>query len=183
MRHSSREGMQAGGIGLSRPTWHHHLTRPYIPQYVYLPPASFHRTYPSYPKWCSLCNDFGTVLVLCCTCRVAICVKTKDTPYGCLRWDKAIDDDSFVFYCVFCSCANVGPCPVCVSHAFTLIRVLMGPDPAPPYRPIEQAGKAQCTLQVRPTHPHHRGNMAPEGGTFDLCGDSVQEPPTGILRP
>lgn len=54
------------------------------------------------PKWCSLCNDFGELLVLCAGCRVAICSQTIDSSAGCLGWNKDTGKDSFVFYCPYC---------------------------------------------------------------------------------
>lgn len=64
------------------------------------------------PKWCSLCNDFGSMLVLCCGCRVGMCVKTHETGLGCFGWSEEIEKDSFVFYCICCAWAKVGECPV-----------------------------------------------------------------------
>ena len=74
---------------------------------------TFH-TYSSPAKqWCSLCNDFGGQLVLCNGCRVAICVKSRNTLVGCLEWDAIINDEDFIFFCPFCTWSAVAPCPVC----------------------------------------------------------------------
>ena len=68
-------------------------------------------------QWCSICNDFGSILMLCCTCRVGICIKSRATTYGCLIRDKKIEDDTFIFYCIFCCWSKRRVCPVCV-HVF-----------------------------------------------------------------
>jgi hypothetical protein len=54
-------------------------------------------------KWCAVCNDFGSLLVLCVECRVGICVKTWDTLSGCLEWHELIEDDKLIYYCPWCA--------------------------------------------------------------------------------
>ena len=66
------------------------------------------------PKWCSLCNDFGSLLVLCVGCRVAICVKTHETLNGCLEWDLCLEEPDFVYYCPYCARASESLSPVCM---------------------------------------------------------------------
>jgi len=65
-------------------------------------------------KWCSLCNDFGSLLVLCAGCRVAICVKTHESLNGCLEWDVSIESPDFVYYCPYCARTLDEITPVCV---------------------------------------------------------------------
>jgi hypothetical protein len=53
-------------------------------------------------QWCSLCNDFGSLMALCVACRVSICIKTRHTLTGCLEWNTCIDDNNFVYHCPYC---------------------------------------------------------------------------------
>jgi len=55
------------------------------------------------PQWCSLCSDFGALLLLCAACRVGICVRTQSTTGGCLVWDERMLSPDLVFYCLFCT--------------------------------------------------------------------------------
>jgi hypothetical protein len=64
------------------------------------------------PQWCSLCNDIGSILVLCSGCRVGICLLTHQTVYGCLRWQEGIENDDFIFLCPFCAWKTDDECSV-----------------------------------------------------------------------
>ena len=65
------------------------------------------------PKWCSVCEDFGDVMVLCSHCRVSICVKTLDTISGCVAWESRIEDPDFVYVCPWCARKSQERSPVC----------------------------------------------------------------------
>ena len=65
------------------------------------------------PQWCTYCTNFGTVLVLCASCRIGLCVRTKDSPTGCLQWDGRIDDDDFIYHCPWCTWNTDKISPVC----------------------------------------------------------------------
>jgi hypothetical protein len=64
-----------------------------------------HASLSDYPltQWCSLCKDFGALLLLCATCRVGICVRTQGTTGGCLKWDRRMMSPDLIFYCMFCT--------------------------------------------------------------------------------
>jgi hypothetical protein len=70
-------------------------------------------------QWCSLCDDFSTILVLCTGCQVGLCLKTVETLTGCLEWSAAVDDRTFVYYCHFCTWKRDIPC-------ITFLRVRVG---------------------------------------------------------
>lgn len=94
------------GTVLSPHIWHHQPIQRNTLRFVAFQP--FPQCLAHSPKWCSLCGDLGTILVLCSGCRVAVCVKSRDTIYGCLRWSAEIETDDFVFYCQYCSWARRG---------------------------------------------------------------------------
>jgi hypothetical protein len=71
------------------------------------------------PKWCSTCNDFGSLLVLCAGCRVAICVKTRYTLSGCVEWHGSIEHVDFIYYCPYCGRTLKMISPVCVARSTT----------------------------------------------------------------
>jgi len=54
-------------------------------------------------QWCSLCGDFGALLLLCASCRVGICVRTRGTTGGCLIWHEKMTRQNLIFNCLFCS--------------------------------------------------------------------------------
>jgi len=55
-------------------------------------------------QWCTFCNDFAAILILCAGCAIGLCVKTTDHPTGCIEWNPKIDDDpDLVFYCPYCA--------------------------------------------------------------------------------
>ena len=54
-------------------------------------------------QWCSFCNEFGGELVLCAGCRIALCRRAPDQPGGCVKWCRQMEDDDFVFHCLFCT--------------------------------------------------------------------------------
>jgi hypothetical protein len=66
------------------------------------------------PKWCSFCNDFGSILILCMTCRVGICLWNWETNSGCVEWDPRIDADDFIYNCPFCAWWSNIATQVCV---------------------------------------------------------------------
>ena len=64
-------------------------------------------------QWCSICEDFGTLLVLCSRCRVSICVKSQETSVGCAKWDPIIEDPTFIYICPWCATQSTGLSMVC----------------------------------------------------------------------
>ena len=71
------------------------------------------------PKWCSICNDFGEILVLCAGCRVGVCVAGRGTSGGCFEYNPRIQSQDFVFYCPYCATARKKACQVRVGTATT----------------------------------------------------------------
>jgi len=85
----------------------------------YMPPSEDPNDYPAvsdalssipgpsdagpHRQWCSLCGDFGALLLLCVSCRVCICVRTRGTTGGCLIWDEKMMRQNLIFNCLFCS--------------------------------------------------------------------------------
>lgn len=69
------------------------------------------------PQWCSVCEDFGTQLVLCGSCRVGICVKLEDSAVGCLRWDPLIEDPKFIYTCPWCAAGTAELSQVCATQS------------------------------------------------------------------
>ena len=53
--------------------------------------------------WCSICNDFGSTLILCAECRVTACMETMGTGIGCVAWDDTAFDDNFMYICPYCA--------------------------------------------------------------------------------
>jgi hypothetical protein len=103
--------MQAENIGMSLHTWRHQMTPRAIQWCVHL--ALCPMGSADVQKWCSLCNDFSPLLVLCVGCRVAVCVKTDDTQRGCLAWHESITLETFVYYCPYCGWSLQQRSPVC----------------------------------------------------------------------
>lgn len=68
------------------------------------------------PQWCSLCTDYGSLMILCVSCRVGICSTTPEFGSGCLEWQPIIDLDDFIFYCPYCAKADKKACLVSVSQ-------------------------------------------------------------------
>jgi hypothetical protein len=64
-------------------------------------------------KWCSFCNDFGKTLVLCSTCRVGVCVRTRGESSGCLLWEPHFGDPKFIFECHHCAPTDPVTLAVC----------------------------------------------------------------------
>jgi len=58
---------------------------------------------PNLLQWCSLCNDFGELLILCAGCRVAVCSSSLESGASCLQWSHETKKDDFVYYCPFCT--------------------------------------------------------------------------------
>lgn len=102
--------MTTGGTGWSLHIWRHRRIRCYTPLFVVSP--LFHIAWLTTLQWCSLCNDVGSILVLCSQCRVGICLLTHETIYGCLRWQEGIYSDGFVFVCPFCAWLKEEQCSV-----------------------------------------------------------------------
>lgn len=65
-------------------------------------------------KWCSNCTDLPSLLILCAGCRVGLCMTLEGSKLGCLRWDKAVRKDDFVFYCPYCCSSMKKAFQVCV---------------------------------------------------------------------
>lgn len=64
-------------------------------------------------QWCSLCNDFPELLLLCAGCRVGVCMSDRGSKAGCLKWyPNATKQDNFIFYCPFCAIAAQTHFPV-----------------------------------------------------------------------
>jgi hypothetical protein len=64
-------------------------------------------------QWCSFCNDFATIIVLCTGCRVGICVRSQQVlESACLEWDEMITRPDFVFYCPYCCHSTGNTCAV-----------------------------------------------------------------------
>ena len=62
-----------------------------------------HRGVADTLQWCSFCKDFSILQVLCAGCRIGLCVRTKESPTGCLRWEGCIEDPDFIYYCPYCA--------------------------------------------------------------------------------
>jgi hypothetical protein len=103
--------MLTGRISSSRHTWRPQQIPTIILRYVSHSWFLDHGAYS--PKWCCLCNDFGAILVLCSGCRVAVCVQSEKTVFGCVYWNSEVDRDDFIFYCRFCAHLRVGVSKVC----------------------------------------------------------------------
>ena len=67
-------------------------------------------------KWCSICNDFGSKLILCAGCRVTVCMSTMGTGIGCVHWDGSVNDEDFVYICPYCAFAQRVSTTVCLNR-------------------------------------------------------------------
>jgi len=64
-------------------------------------------------QWCSFCNDFATIIVLCAGCRVSICMRSQQVlESACLEWDEMITRPDFIFYCPYCCHSTGNTCAV-----------------------------------------------------------------------
>ncbi|KAF9779587.1 hypothetical protein BJ322DRAFT_1113387 [Thelephora terrestris] len=59
-----------------------------------------------YSRWCSFCNDFRDLLLLCAGCRVALCSSDVNSMRGCVPWNISMDRKDFIFLCPYCAGSN-----------------------------------------------------------------------------
>ena len=113
-----------------------------------------------FKKWCSLCNDFGSLLVLCAGCRVAICVRMYETLTGCIVWDSEIEDNDFVYHCPYCAWGKMGTIsPVSPLNRSVFLH-LISATLASPHKPGGPTRQGAGVVQIQPTHHHSLSNMA-----------------------
>lgn len=59
--------------------------------------------FPTHLQQCGVCGDKAATLLLCSSCRMTVCMQeSSDNASGCLRFDRAVENENVPFVCHHC---------------------------------------------------------------------------------